>query len=196
MNIALKISVAAACAFLSLSSNAGSLLPAILGGQVQQFTDNGAVSGCGITLFAVELNAPKQALVFNGSAAIYKTGVTAVKGRGSEMDAKLIGSKDFDIKKLKTLKTQMFWLRAKGSPATTIAAGTKFFDSEDKDYRMYVSSFDPVFKFIDSVLTGESVQIGLKVEGRNSEQVLFGTVDISEDEKSQLGACLGELAVQ
>lgn len=188
----MKIPIVFALAVLPALTAAGSLLPAMLGGQVQQFTESGNVTGCGVTFYGTEKTQAGPALVFNGSAVLFKTGLGLVKGRISEVDSKILYSNKFNLRDLNPLPTTSIWLKAPSSPATVPAGPVK--DAEDKGYIIYGAKFDSVFPVIRSVLTGESIQMGFKVATKKSEQVLFGVVEISEEEQEQLRLCIGELA--
>lgn len=159
---------------------------------MQQFTQNGSVTGCGLTFFGTEKVQVGRALVFNGSAVIFKTGAVLVKGRVSEVEAKVLYSPNFNLRDVKPLKTDIVWFKASASAATTPLGPVK--DAEDKGYIIYGTKFDTVFPVLRSVLMGESIQIGFKAGSEKSEKVMFGVVEVSTEEKDQLKNCMGELA--
>jgi hypothetical protein len=173
-------------------ASAATLMPAMLGGQVQQFAENGKINGCGVTLFGVEQNQSGRALVFNGSVVLFNSGAALVKGRVSEVDSKRLSSPTFGPTDLKTLLSKNFWMKAPLASATTpLGAGIQ--KSEDKGYVLYGASLDAAFPIVQAVLDGEKIQIGFLTAGNKSEQVMFGVVSISDDEKEQLTICLREL---
>lgn len=55
-------------------ANSAILMPAMLGGQVQQFSESGKVNGCGVTLFGVEEPQVGRVTVFNGSVVLFNAG--------------------------------------------------------------------------------------------------------------------------
>lgn len=170
---------------------AATLMPATLGGQVQQFSENGKINGCGLTLFGVEQTQIGRALVFNGSVVLFNSGAALVKGRVSEVDSKRLKSPAFSLSDLKPLLTKNFWMKAPLASATApLGAGIQ--KSEDIGYVLYGASLDAAFPVVQAVLESEKIQIGFLTTGNKSEQVMFGVVSLTDDEKEQLTNCLRE----
>jgi len=65
------------------SLTAASLKEAMIGGEIQQYMNNGTIDACGVVLFAIETQAatsPKELLGFNGSITV-QNNVGMLKGR-------------------------------------------------------------------------------------------------------------------
>lgn len=151
------------------------------------------MSGSGVTLYGTETKPLGRALVFNGSTVVFRSGSALVKGRVSDIDAKKLYSEAFVLGDLKPPKTINIWMKAPNSPATVPVSAVG--ESEDKNYLIYSAAFASALPVLRSILLKEKIQIGFRVAGKTSDQVMFGTVEISPDENEQLNQCLKELAV-
>lgn len=174
---------------------AGSLLEATFIGQPQQRIESGEIVSCGLVLAAIENPLPQpsgRSWVFNGSVMVFGPNGGMVKGRASDIDAKVVAAGQLDLKKIKTLPLQRFWIKAPNSPATNVLAGTAVTDSEDPGYKLYSSDFSSTWGIIKAIQERRPIQIGFMVKGRNVEQILFGEVSMTESQLAQLDQCLGE----
>lgn len=191
----LNLAIAAMAVIHSTNATAASLLDAIFFGQAQQQTTNGEIVSCGVIISAVETLSSKpvgRSLIFNGSLMVYGPKGGLVKGRVSDIDSKSIASGKLDLGLLKPLPSERFWMKAPNVAATEPNAGTEITLSEDPGYKLYSSSFDSTWGVIRAILDKTPVQIGFKVKGRNVEQVMFGEVQMTDGQRSQLEQCLGE----
>ncbi len=186
------LSIFVSLIWCTFSVNAASLIPAQMGGQVQQTLEAGKVNGCGLTLFGVEQAQSGRVLVFNGSIVVFNSGAALIKGRVSSVDQKVIVSSGFSPKDLTTLRSKNLWMKAPRTNATT-PTGSGILDSEDKGYVLYAASLDTAFPVVLSVLEGEKIQIGFHTDGNKSAQIMFGEVSLTGDEKEQLRNCLQEI---
>lgn len=116
-----------------------------------------------------------------------------IKGRVSEADSKALTSPAFNLRDLKPLRTINLWMKAPPSTATS-PDGNGIKDSEDKGYVLYVTRLDAAFPVVQAVLDSGKIQIGFLVQGNKTEQVMFGVVNLSNEEKEQLTNCLGEFS--
>lgn len=183
------------CAFAS--SSAGTLLEGKLAGMVQQFTNNGETSGCGVGISAVELptgNPSGQLLIFNGSFSIQGPLGGIVKGRASEMPAKIAASGKATLKDVQSRETANIWMKAPGVPATSPIKNGEVEKSEDAGYLVYVSDFESVMGLVKAVMARQSIQVGMRIKGQNYDRGLFGVVKLSDAEANQFEQCIGEWA--
>lgn len=174
---------------------AATLHEGVMVGQVQQQSKGSEIDACGVTLSAIEVlgGAPSgKILVFNGSVMIYGLEGGLIKGRASELDARLLASGKADFSNVKPLPTVTTWMKAPGKPLTTPRPGTTIRDSDDKGYRIYASDFDSVYSVIDAIIEKQVIQVGMKTHGSSTDRVLFGTVKLSEAEQAQLLSCMSE----
>lgn len=179
----------------STGVGAATLLDAMIFGQVQQQTKAGELVGCGVTVSAVEMpvGTPSGRLaVFNGSVMLYDPQSGLVKGRVSDIDAKVIASGNFDLGLLKMRPSERVWMKAPNVAATEPRVGTSISKSDDPGYSLYVSNFASIWGVIEAILDKKSVQIGFKVKNKNIEQVLFGEVQMLDGQRAQLEQCIRE----
>lgn len=163
-------------------------------GQVQQQSKNNEIDACGVTVSAMEVRTGPPSgtlLIFNGSIMIYGPEGGLVKGRASELDARLMATGKYDLSTLKPLRTISTWMKAPAKPLTAPIAGTGVKDAEDRGYRIYASDFDAVFGVITAVIERQVIQIGMKTQG-TTDRILFGKVELSDAEHEQLLACMRE----
>lgn len=185
------LAIATVCA----PASSASLHEGALIGQVQQQFNGNEIDACGVTITAIEARVGAPAgtlLVFNGSAMVFDLRGGLVKGRAAEIDAKLVASGKANFANVKVLPTETIWMKAPDVPVTTPRAGTTVRDSDDKGYRIYVSDFAAVWGVIDAIVDRKVIQIGFRTRGSNTDQALFGTVQLSEGQHSQLVGCLRE----
>ncbi len=181
----------AASLWWSCEVSSATLMPAMLAGQVQQFSESGKVNGCGVVLFGVEQPQVGRVLVFNGSIVLFNSGTALIKGRVSEVDSKALASSAFNLRDLKPLRSTNLWMKAPSTKATApVAFGIR--ESEDKGYIVYGAGLDTAFPVVQAVIDGEKIQVGFLTAGNKSEQALFGVVSLSGDEKEQLTNCMRE----
>lgn len=186
-----------ACSLLALGSlecRAGTVADALLSGQVQQFMDGGKVTGCGVTLSAVETGVgPKQtAHVFHGSISVMGLTGGLVKGRVSTIPGKKLLAGDASA--LAIQAAQMVWVKAPGAPATALLPGQRVHQSEDRGYIVYVAALPPLVDTMFAVQDGKPIQIGMRTAKLDYDVILAGVVEMSPAQHEQLGQCLGEFA--
>lgn len=187
----------AACsllAFGALECHAGTVADALLSGQVQQFMDDGQVTGCGVTLSAVETSAGvnQTAHVFHGSISVMGLTGGLVKGRVSTIPGKKLLAGDASA--LATQAAQMVWVKAPGAAATALLPGQKMNPSEDRGYIIYVASLPPLVKAMIAIQEGKPIQIGMRTAKVDYDVILAGVVEMSPAQQQQLAQCLGEFA--
>jgi hypothetical protein len=181
---------------VSLAVHAGALSKALIGGQVQQFLDGGRVTGCGVTLSAIEEGASPSDLlkVFNGSFMMSSPFAGLMKGRASTITgAKVLGG-DIGPGSIKVLKTEMVWIKAQGAEATTVSTGQNIRQSDDPGYIMYLTPMKPLLAMVDAIQDGTPIQIGMRASSQKFDAVLFGKVSMQDDEKAALANCIIEWA--
>jgi hypothetical protein len=174
------------------SASGATLTKAIVKGTVQQFTDNGAISGCGLTVVALQIPDSHQGQIslFNGSFSLLGMAGGIVKGRAAEVDAAIVRAGKIEPKSIKPLQTTYVWMRAPGSEVTMPVAGTSLGKSEDPGYLIYVSNLQSVLGLLDAVQERKAIQLGTRVKGQTADQALYGVVDLSDDDLEQLTLCV------
>lgn len=175
---------------------AGVLSKAVIGGQVQQFTDDGRVTGCGVTLVAFEekpFNGTSR-LMFNGSFMFSNPVTGLMKGRVVSIPESVAKTGNITAATVKPLRTKMFWAKAQGEVATTVVEGQALKASDDPGYFVYLTPTLPLLAMVQAVLDGTPVQIGVNSAEVKYEMVMFGTVLMSDDHKTALRDCMGEWA--
>lgn len=181
---------------LSLAVHAGTLSKAAIAGQVQQFLDDGRVTGCGVTLSAIEEGASPNDLlkVFNGSFMMSSPFAGLMKGRASTITGAKLLSQNVGPGSVKVLKTEMVWVKAQGAEATTVATGQSIRQSDDPGYIMYLTPIKPLLAMVDAIQNGTPIQIGMRASSQKFDVVLFGKVSMQDDEKAALANCITEWA--
>lgn len=187
----------AACSLLALGahqSRAGTVADAVLSGQAQQFMDKGQVTGCGVTLSAVETSAGanQTAHVFHGSISVMGLAGGLVKGRVSTIPGKKLLAGDASA--LVTQAAQMVWIKAPGAPATSPLRAQEVKQSEDRGYIVYVAPLPPLVDAMIAVQGGKPIQVGMRTAKRDYDVILAGVVEMSAAQQQQLAQCLGEFA--
>jgi hypothetical protein len=179
---------------VSLAGHAGALSKALIAGQVQQFLDAGKVTGCGVTLSAIEEgSSPTDVLkVFNGSFMMSSPFAGLMKGRASTITGAKVLSGNIGPGSVKVQKTEVVWVKAQGSEATTISTGQSIRKSEDPGYIMYPTPIKPLLALVDAIQDGAPIQIGMRAFSQKSDAVLFGKVSMSDDDKAALANCITE----
>lgn len=190
MKRALRI-VAAVCLSFCLSAQAATLAEALFEGQVQQSFEGEKVASCGVVISGLELTNSGDALMFNGSFAVYDPQGGLVKGSASEIDAKLVGAANVQ-NKVRRLKVDNVWLKAQGAPRTTLRSGTTIGRGEDPLYILYATGLQPLAAILRGISERQPIQIGVRVSGRKFDQVLFGVVNLTDAQSAQLGQCVSE----
>lgn len=186
--VALAFGLAAAC------SMAGTISEALISGQVQQFTDKGAVTGCGLVLVALEVvTGPSDVVqVFNGSYSLLGLNGGLVKGRGATITSKQVLAGNLGAKALKPQRTEGVWLKAPEAKATSIMQGQGLLKSDDPGYILYMAELRPLLALSDAVIAGKPIQIGLKTPARNYDVILSGVVQLTEAQHGQFAQCLSD----
>mgnify|MGYP000104757861 CR=1 FL=1 len=176
-------------------SFAAALSEGMFVGQIQQFIDDGKVSGCGVTISAVETpTQPGGTLnVFNGSISLMNAGGGLVKGRAAKTDAARMLKGEFSVKDITPLPTEFVWLKGHKSNATENSAASKVQRSDDPGYIIYGADFDSITGVFDSILDQAPIQVGVRAKNAKYDTVLFGAVKISNAERDQLLSCLSGL---
>lgn len=192
--MAKNAAAALALGLVAANAFAGTISEAVISGQVQQFTDNGTVSGCGVVLVALETTngAPAVLQVFNGSFSLMGIKGGLVKGRGATISRKQALSGSPGANALKPQRTEGVWLKAPDSKATSILPGQAPLKSEDPGYVMYVADLQPLLAVSDAVLAGKPIQIGMKTAAINYEVILSGVVQLTDVQQSQFAQCLSD----
>lgn len=181
----------------SIAAHGGTLIEAQMSGQVQQAFNGSELSACGVVIVAIEsiTGAPTgKVLVFNGSFSIGNLSGGLVKGRASEVDAKRIASGKAGLGDIRPLETTNVWMKAPGAPVTTPMKSVPIQKSDDPGYLIYGSDFESVFALVKAVQSRQPIQIGVRAKGRNFDQALFGTVQMTEAQSSQFDQCMVEWA--
>lgn len=181
-------------AFGALECHAGTVSDALLSGQAQQFMNDGKVTGCGVTLSAIETSAGanQTAHVFHGSISVMGLAGGLVKGRVSTIPAKKLLAGDASA--LAIQAAQMVWVKAPGAPATALLPGQKVHQSEDRGYILYGAALPPLVDAMFAVQDGKPIQIGLRTAKVDYDVILAGVVEMSPAQQQQLAQCLGEFA--
>lgn len=190
MNRALLIAASAVVCF-GVPVHAQVLTEALLEGKVQQSFDGERVASCGVVISGMELSSARKALMFNGSFAVYDPPGGVVKGGASEVDVNRIGSADASLA-TRRLQIDNVWLKGQGAPRTTVAEGTDLRKGDDPLFILYNTGLKPLFGLLESIRYRQPIQIGLRVVGRDSDQVLFGVVALSDAQHAQLAQCVLE----
>jgi hypothetical protein len=191
MQRAIQHAAVTAAACLAFVSHADTLTEALFQGQVQQSFDGDKVASCGVVVSGLELTSTGNALMFNGSFAVYDPLGGLVKGGASEIDAKLVGTANSQ-KHIRHLQIANVWFKGQGAPRTTVRDGTTINKGEDPRYILYATGLKPLSALLQSISDKQPIQIGVRVAGRKFDQVLFGVVNLSDAQSAQLGQCLTE----
>lgn len=187
--------LAFAAALFAGVAGANTLTEGLLRGQVNVTMSDGNVDGCGVTVLALETGngATGKLRVFNGSFVLYTLGTGLVKGRASEVEAKLVLQQPGGaLNQLKISPTEHFWFKAQDKPSTTLIEGQKHFKSDDPGYLLYATKFDAIFGLLDAVIERKPIQVGMKIKGRGVGEVLYGVVQMSDADTDQLVQCMAE----
>lgn len=191
----MKSLIAAAAMLASLTQAvAGTVLEAAIGGQVQQFTREGAISACGLTLTALE-SAPLTSdvlQVFNGSYMIVDIAGGMVKGRAATVRGKDVARGAVGRDTIRPAETTFVWLKAPGSKATAVMEGQSVTMSEDPGYIRYMADFRSLIDFTVAVMDRKPVQIGFTTKGSQYDVILAGVVKMSDPQLEQLQQCIAE----
>lgn len=190
----LKIIATALAAGCTLIAHAGSVSDAAIAGQVQQFIDAGEVTGCGVTLSAIELlSSPNQtAQVFNGGLSLIGPYGGLVKGKASTVAGKRLLAGDVSAARVQ--KTEMVWVKAPGAAATTVMEGQKIAHSDDPGFIMYAADIRALAAVLTAVQESKPIQIGMRTAGSKFDVILAGVVQLSEAQQLQLAQCTVEWA--
>ncbi|WP_290901186.1 hypothetical protein [Aquabacterium sp.] len=185
----------AACsllAFAAIECRADTVADALLSGQVQQFMDDGSITGCGVVLSAVEtgVGANQTAHVFHGSISVMGLTGGLVKGRVSTIPGKKLLAGDASA--LAIQAARMVWVKAPGAPATALLPGQRVHQSEDRGYILYGAALPPLVDVMFAVQDGKPIQIGMRTAKANYDVILAGVVEMSPAQQQQLAQCLGE----
>lgn len=175
-------------------AGAGTVSEAVISGQVQQFTRDGAVSACGLVLVGLE-NAPltSEAIqVFNGSYMIADIAGGMVKGRAATISGRNLAKGAAGFDSVKPVETAFVWLKAPGSKATSVMSGQSVMKSDDPGFISYMADFGPLIDFTVAVLDRKPVQIGFATKGAKYEVILAGVVKMSDPQLEQLQQCIAE----
>lgn len=176
---------------LCLPAHADMLAEALFQGQVQQSFEGEKVASCGVVITGLELTNSGDALMFNGSFAVYDPQGGLVKGSASEIDAKLVGAANVP-NKVRRLRIENVWFKAQDAPRTTLRSGTTMGKGEDPRYILYATGLQPLAALLGSISDRRPIQIGVRVAGRKFDQVLFGVVNLTDAQSAQLGQCVSE----
>lgn len=193
MNVVRVLAIAATFAVIT-GANGGTLSKAVIAGQVQQFVDKGAVTGCGVVFTAFELPSSMDDVlqVFNGSYSLMDVRGGSVKGRSSTVTARHIASGQLTPKTLKIQKTEHVWFKAGGANATAPIEGSTSLKSDDPGYVLYVAGLDELLSITGAIIDKQPIQIGIKSSAKSYDVVLYGTVRLSDDDQAQLAQCLAD----
>lgn len=185
-------------AALTMISNgyAGTVHEALMRGQVQQFTDKGVVSACGLVIAAVEQGAASATKlhIFNGSYMLADFRGGMVKGRAAVTSGKSVASGALDEGSIRVEATNFVWLKARGKRATALIEGQKIHKANEPGYIMYLTDLEALLELTSAVIDGEPIQIGMQMAKMNHEVILSGTVLLSKNELEQLTQCMTEWA--
>ncbi len=129
--------------------------------------------------------------MFSGSFSVYDLRGGLVKGGAFEVDAKLVGKPNKE-KEIRSLQIEDVWFKGHGAPRTTVLEGATVSRGEDPRYIVYVTGLKPLTALLQSISDRQPIQIGVKVTGRKSGQVLFGVVNLSDAQSAQLAQCVAE----
>jgi len=176
------------------SLTAASLKEAMIGGEIQQYMNNGTIDACGVVLFAIETQAatsPKELLGFNGSITV-QNNVGMLKGRAVSLTNPSFRKKN-ETSVPKPLETKNIWMKVANLKATTPLSSFPLQNSEDPGYMLYGTSLDDALPLLFNIIHKRPMQIGTRISGNKFDSVLYGKVDISDADIKQLDNCLKEL---
>jgi hypothetical protein len=93
---------------------------------------------------------------------------------------------------VKPLPTTDVWVKGPTAKRTQPRNGSTITKSEDPGFLLYATSYESVLGIIDAVHNQQPLQIGVHVAGRKFDEVLYGQVTMSSNDKSQLLQCISD----
>jgi hypothetical protein len=194
MGAKLQAAWALVCLGVHIAGASATLVEGSISGQVQVFTDKGELTGCGLTLVAIEVpKTPGGVLtVFNGSFSLQDPRGGLVKGRAAQLSGRALASGKAVPSDIKPLETEFVWLKAPGAAATFPVNSNAIGRSDDPGYQIYVASLTSLMAVTEAVTDGQPIQVGMRVRGRGTDNALYGKVELSEQDMAQFQQCVGE----
>lgn len=193
----MKSLIATAAMLASLTNAAAGVIhEAAISGHVLQNTREGAVTACGLSLFALELGplTSDSLYSFSGSFMVTDAGGGVVKGRAATISGKDVARGSAGRDSVRPLETNSVWLRAPGSKATTVLEGQTVTQSDAPGFIIYASDFGPLVDFTLAILQRSAIQIGFATKGAQNDVILSGAVRMSNSQLEQFRQCIAELA--
>jgi hypothetical protein len=189
--------ILAMCLVAVVKAQAAELYEGYLVGRVSQGFDQGELASCGLTVSAIEI--PKanagpndKLLSFNGAFSLIDLQGGLIKGRAGVIDKKSLGSNNLGPNSIKPLLTESVWFKAPKAKRTHPREGIKLGKSEDPGYVLYASSAESIIGVIGAVHDQLPIHIGMKVKDRKFEEVLYGTMNLSDSDREQFRQCIAD----
>lgn len=169
---------------------AQSMIEVVMGGQPLSYNKGGITDGCGVRVIGVLPADGKQistVKTFDVSANYWKPGFSLGKVIGK------IGPIDpAKMNQANRLPVYRAWLKAEGkAPMAPTQNSFKESPTETGAY-LFATDAEGAIEFIVAVMKGNRVQVSLSWDGK-TDRIYFGTVGMSEEDKRQVGVCLGEV---
>lgn len=192
----LKTALVATAIAITANATAGELYEAQIAARVSQNFSGGEVASCGMTFFAVEtpktpVSKSVKLLAFNGSFSLIDLEGGLIKGRASEVPESAMSEANFNTNSVKALPTTDVWIKGPNANRTQPRNGA-IGKSDDPGFLLYATSYESVLGIIDAIHNQQPIQIGIHVAGRKFDEVLYGPVSISSNDKAQLVQCISD----
>jgi hypothetical protein len=189
---ALAIAIVA-LAFVDSGARAQNVTSTQILGQPLVYMKAGKLDGCGIRLIIVDAPVKLQdnipIPVWDLSFNLYLPGRGAVKVGSYNVSAAEMRLGKASAKS-NNVPTAAGWLKAPNADPT--APLQQIGKSDDPGFILYWTELDSVLALFKSHMRGEPILVGTRRTGARNERVFSGTIEMSGDEKAQVGQCLAE----
>ncbi len=171
------------CVALS-SASAQNVYPANMTGQPLQYMHDGAISGCGLRIVAVEVADDLSSEASELSLNFYDSGVAIVKATAYA---------PIPLRKPtpQPVKVASAWAKAPGANATKPLGVAEV--GEDHLSQVYATDLENALAIVGAQTAGTPVQISVRRPLQRTYRILSGVVTMSPAEGVQLRSCLSEL---
>jgi len=150
----------------------------------------GRPAGCGVRVVGVEmlLLHPPLGRTVDASFMLDANGVATIKAVSQRMDPSALRDG-----KAPGIPVVAAWFRARGMERTAPLPGTSTEDPNDPSATLYTSGFKPTLAVLEAVDAGAEIQLAVQRRGEPMHTVYYGTVRLSDGDRTQLRGCAEEL---
>lgn len=182
-------SIALLC-LLPWISSAQNLLEARIEGQPLIYLKDGNIEGCGVRLFAFQLDPVGSAGTgWDVSFNFWTNGLATAKGLAYDIDVRELKAG----KKPKNARLERFWIKAPNVSATQ-PRENRIFPGDDAGSIMYAIGLDTAIDLLKATFAKETLTVSIRRAGERTERLYFGIPSLSDAEREQLMNCVSEAA--